>query len=313
MTDVDHGILLATARLTGRVPVIDPTSQSPDEMRRLAEASASLWSDGMPAVADVYDEKIMTAAGVVLRARCMMPARTKPTGAILFMHGGGWTIGSVDTHDRVMRCLASETGVPVIGIDYRLAPEHPFPAALHDTQSALRWLTDQAAGMDIDVSRIALAGDSSGANLALAAALAERDSQDWLPAALALFYGCFAPRFDTNSHRVCGGGQFGLTTQRMRLYWANYLRGTNGQAPALAAPLNMPLDRLPPVYLAVAELDPLADDSRDLARRLREASIPYKIDAWPGAVHGFLQMSRDVELARRAISSAAAFLRPHLD
>ncbi|MEI9931214.1 MAG: alpha/beta hydrolase [Rhizomicrobium sp.] len=201
--------------------------------------------------------------------------------------------------------------MPFWGIDYRLAPEHPFPAALDDARAAWNWLCANAASLDIEPDKLAIAGDSAGANIALTTALSLRDKGGTLPSALALFYGCYAPDFDTESHRILGDGRFGLTTARMRWYWQNYV-GDLTAAPALAAPLRAELTGLPRTYLSLAELDPISDDTRALAKRLSSAGVQHDLVAWPGTGHGFLQMTRDAAIARKAVDHAAEFLKSAL-
>src|SRR5262249_14712087 len=154
----------------------------------------------------------------------------------------------------------------------------------------------------------AIAGDSVGANMALSLALLQRDHR--APDALALLYGTYAPEFNTESHRNNGGGAYGLTTERLRWYWAQYLG--EAEATPIAAPPHAELAGLPPTYLCLAEFDPLADDTRALAAKLNAAGVTVELDEWAGAVHGFLQMTRDVALARTAASKVAHFLRDRL-
>ena len=310
---IDPGIAAAQRALAGRVTPLDPVTQSPAEMRWLAEAAGALWADGMPVVAHLDTFEMPCPSGP-LRARWLDPRTPEGEagGAIMFLHGGGWSIGSVDTHDRLMRCLAVETGRPVLGIDYRLAPEHPFPAALSDSLGAFAWLVDNADRCNIDPERIAMCGDSSGANLALAVAIERRDGFGPRPRALALFYPCLSPDTSTQSHREFGDGRYGLTTERTAHYWRSYLGESMRDAPPLAAPLRAALAGLPPSYVCLAELDPLADEARQLADRLAAAGVPCALDEWRGAVHGFMQMTRDVPLAREAVTAAAAFIRKHV-
>lgn len=309
LPEIDPAIVAAQRALAPRLHPIDPSRHSPAEMRDRSERSAAVWADGLPAVAAVRDLALPGPGGAI-RARWLDSRRDGArAGAILFLHGGGWMIGSVDTHDRVMRSLAAETGCPVLGIDYRLSPEHAFPAALDDARAALAWLRGEAGALGVDAGRIAVAGDSAGANLGLAAALAERDAGGAAPAALALFYACLAPDFDTASHAANGDGRFGLTTERMRYYWSHYLGGPEVEPAPLAAPLRADLRGLPPVFVGYAECDPLADDSVRLAAALAQAGVRHRLACWPGAVHGFLQMSRDVPLAQTALAEAAAWLR----
>jgi acetyl esterase len=309
---VDSEIRAAQARYVEQFPTFDPMLMPFSEARRRSAAAAVFWNDGTPELARVECLEIPGPAGP-LRSRYYAAAGVnEDVGAILYLHGGGWMSGSIDSHDRMMRCLAREAGVPVIGVDYRLAPEHPFPAALDDCRAAWRWLHESASSLQINADRIAIAGDSSGANLSLSICLAARDAGEALPAALALFYGCYAPSFDTDSYNTLGNGRYGLTTQRMRWYWNNYLGGGTQDPPVLAAPLLGDLHDLPPCFLGFCELDPLADDTRKLAERLTVAKNPFVLECWPGAVHGLMQMTRDVALARAAVSATANFLRSHV-
>jgi acetyl esterase len=211
-----------------------------------------------------------------------------------------------------MRVLARDSGLAVLGVDYRLAPEHPHPAGLEDAISAWRWMAKNAERLNLNPQRVGVAGDSAGANIALAMILAERDAGRAMPQAAALFYGCYAPDFETESHRNHGDGRFGLSTARMRWYWENYAGKTPANAAASATPLHADFTGLPPTYLALADLDPLADDTRILAERLNAAGVPHVLKQWRGAGHGFLQMTRDVELARDAAADAARFLSDRL-
>jgi acetyl esterase len=267
------------------------------------------FNDGLPTVAAV-DEFFIPGAEP-LRARLYRAFGTS-LGTIVYLHGGGWFHCNVETHDCLMRTLAQESGLNVLGVDYRLAPEHPHPTALQDTHTAWSWLRDNAGELKLDQNRLAIAGDSAGANLALAFALGERDAGRALPAALALFYGCYAPNFETESHRTNGDGRFGLTTERMRWYWANYAGADLSNLAASAAPLMGNFVGLPATYLSLATLDPLADDTRLLAARMKLANVPTVLREWPRTGHGFMQMIRKVAVARAAAADAARFLSQSL-
>ncbi len=306
---LDPEIIAARARQAASVRAVDFTTLPSEQGRAAANAAAMFFNDGGPALPVARD--ILIPGSPPMRARIYRP-ETEAKGAVLYAHGGGWFHCSVDTHDRLMRMLALRSGLTVIGIDYRLAPEHPFPAGLDDTRAAWRWLRANSVSLGIDPDRLAIAGDSAGANLALAAALALRENGEALPVALALFYGSFAPDFDTESHRLLGDGRFGLTTARMCWYWQNYLAGDLEAAPPLAAPLRANLSGLPRTYLSLAELDPISDDTRTLAKRLSSAGVSCELKNWPGAGHGFMQMTRDVAIAREAVDHAAAFLASSL-
>jgi acetyl esterase len=230
---------------------------------------------------------------------------------IIYVHGGGWTFGSVDTHDGTMRGLAAAGGRCVFGFDYRLAPEHPYPIPLEDTLAAIAVGLSGELGSDVDTRRWALAGDSAGATLALAAMIHRREAGLALPAAAALFYGCYAPDFETGSHARFGDGYL-LTTANMRWYWRNYLGAAFDAPPTLAAPLNADLTGLPPLYLTAGGLDPLADDTIRLAERLATAGCAFRHDHVPGVVHGCLRMSRDLAPAQAMIDAGAAYITERL-
>ena len=307
--ELDPEIVAARLKQAARVRAVDFTALPPDEGRAIANGAALFFNDGQPDMAEIRDLSIPSADGP-MRARLYRPV-ARPTGAILYTHGGGWFHCNVDTHDRLMRLLAQQSGFAVLGIDYRLAPEHRFPAALDDTRAAWHWLCANATSLGVESDGLAIAGDSAGANLALATALSLRDDGRAVPSALALFYGCYAPNFDTESHRTLGDGRFGLTTARMRWYWQNYV-GELSAAPTLATPLKANLAGLPRTYLSLAELDPISDDTRALAKKLSSAGVQHELVAWPGTGHGFLQMTRDAAIAREAIDHAAQFLKSAL-
>ena len=180
--------------------------------------------------------------------------------------------------------------------DYRLAPEHPAPAAIEDILAVIGDLGRVAAAD----APLVLCGDSAGATIALAAAL-ERPARPI--ALLSLLYGCFAPIFDTPSHQRNGDGRYGLSTERMRWYWRNWL---GSAADRRAAPLDADLDGLPPCHLVAAGLDPLCDDSLMLADRLARHGVACRLDIVPGVVHGFLQMTGRLEPARKATAMISA-------
>lgn len=225
----------------------------------------------------------------------LLPSAT-PVALVVFVHGGGWTFGSPATHERFARLLAQYTGAAVLVPDYRLAPERPAPAAIDDILAVIADLeTVVPSG-----TAVILCGDSAGANIALAAALA-RPARPI--AMLSLLYGCFAPIFDTDSHRRNGDGRFGLSTQRMQWYWSNWL---GSAADARAAPLQGDLAGLPRCHLLAAALDPLCDDSFLMAKRLAEAGVQVRLDVIPGVTHGFLQLSSQLTPALDAVQTISA-------
>jgi acetyl esterase len=271
-------------------------------------AASLAWNLDPPELAAVADLSIAGPAGA-LRLRHFRPRAGARLPLIAYLHGGGWTFGSVDTHDRLMRLLALAADAAVIGVDYRLAPEHPHPAPLADCLAAVRWVRGHAEELEVDARRTALAGDSAGANLALASLLALRDAKEPLPKGAALLYGCYAARLDTASHARFGGGAYRLSSAEMGWFWRNYLGSTPAGTP-LAEPLYADLRGLPPLYLTLAAVDdPLADDTRALARRLAAAGVPHEVREYPGLVHGFLQMTARCAAARAALADAGRAIR----
>ncbi len=232
-----------------------------------------------------------------------------PVCRILYLHGGGWVFGNPQTHRGAMAQLALQCQAEVIGVDYAKAPEAPFPAGLDDAVAASRALQASSRhGL-----ALAIAGDSAGANLALAALLALRDSGAQPFQAALLFYGVFGDDHGTQSHRLVGDGRFGLSSAKMDFYRGHYLRGT-GVSPGdpRVSPLWADLSRLPPLFISAAGLDPLHDDSVALDLKVRAAGGTAMLKVYTGVHHGFMQMSWLLPKARLAFVDAAQALATFL-
>jgi acetyl esterase len=280
------------------------------EARAVFERAAAPWCALAPEIASVEDVTLRGAAGP-LRAR-LYRAGEGTLPLVIFVHGGGWTFGSLDSHENEIRHLALNSGAAVLGIDYRLGPEHPFPAPLDDVLAAIAAVQGGVLGDKVDPRRLALAGDSAGANLALGALLALRDAGGQTARCGVLYYGCFAPRFDTESHRLLGDGTYGLSSERMRWYWRNFLGGKLEGAPVLATPLEADPTGLPPLYLVAAGLDPLRDDTLLYAESLERAGVAHQVETVPGVIHGFLRNAARMAAARRSLAAGGAFLKANL-
>ena len=221
---------------------------------------------------------------------------------LVYLHGGGWCVGSNETHDTVLRHLAHATQRPVCGVDYSLAPEHPFPAALQDVEAVLDQLLMHS-------QQIVLAGDSAGATLALTEAMRRRDTGEAQQiAALVLFYGAFAPIRASGSYAAYGDGRFGLSVQAQTRYLDAYLPSCIGDDPR-AFPLLGELSALPPSHLLAAELDPLFDDSVDLYAALKKAGSPTQMHVAPAMPHGYLNHANQLPQAEQALRDAGDFIR----
>lgn len=290
-------------------PAADPTLLPAAEGRAFAARRDGWWNRDLPPVARVEDVEVPADPELgtpALAARLLVPGEARP-GLLVYVHGGGFAFGSPASHDRCARALALGTGLPALLPDYRLAPEHPFPAGLRDTIATLRAAPAVARSAGLAPGAVVVAGDSAGANLALAALLSETAEGRAVPAeAAALFYGVFDADFESPSYRAFAEGP-GLTRAKMRRYWDWYLADPEARATPLAAPLRAEaaaLAALPPVFLLAAGVDPLLSDTLALAERLGVEPVVV-----PGVTHGFLQMSRDLPQARDAIAAACAFIR----
>lgn len=280
---------------------------SPAEARRAMAAVLPLLNEHAPAVGRVEDRTLPGAEGPIA-ARVYDPGTPDPSPAIVYIHGGGWVLCDLDSHDGVCRELAQRSGLKVVSLGYRLAPEHPFPAALEDCIAAVRWLA--ARGRDWGIDRLVIAGDSAGANLALATLLALRDAGEQPLRGAALVYGVFAPDHDTPSHLAYGGdNRYFLSTAEMEWFWGHYVPAGIDRRTPLAAPLYADLAGLPPLYLTAAEYDCLRTDSEQLAYRLALAGQPHEFRLWRGMIHACLHMAGNVEAMRAEIDHLAAFLR----
>ena len=280
--------------------------------RAAAEERNLFWNQASPEVAVVREIAVPGPAGP-MRVRLYEPAGVPAVGpGILYLHGGGWVICSLDTHDGVCRRLANASGLRVASLDYRMAPEDPFPAPLDDCLAATRWLLRSGAEIGIDPARLALAGDSAGGNLALAVLLALRDQGASLPRTAALIYGAFSADLDSPSHRRFGGGAYILSTPTMHWFWDQYVPDPAAREHPLVSPLRADLAGLPPLYLSAAELDPLRDDSERLAGRLALAGVDFDYRLWRGVCHACIMMSRLLPAADVQIAEVGDYLRRRL-
>lgn len=231
-----------------------------------------------------------------------------PRPLLVFSHGGGWVLGNVETIDHSCRTLANASGCVVASVDYRLSPEHRFPAAVDDAFEAYRWLRAEAGAIGVDPGRVAVGGDSAGGNLALVSCLKARDLGEPMPAFQLLIYPVVDASCSSASYAECASG-FGLTADAMRYYWRQYLeRPEDGEHPH-ASPLRADLSGLPPAFVLSAEYDPLRDEVEELARRLRSGGVPITLRRFDGQIHGFLHLGHIIPDGRRALDEAADALR----
>jgi acetyl esterase len=282
------------------------------EARRVAEAVRAPMAAGGPQMAEVREIEIPGPTRPVrVRLYDPGPAGLKP--AMIYMHGGGWTMFSLDTHDRLMREYAARAGIVVAGVDYALSPEARFPQALNEVIAAVHHLQRNAAEFGLDGERLALGGDSAGANLATSAACALGQAGQGAPLrALLLNYGVFTADLASASHDRYGGPAYMLTTEEMALFWERYLTSPAERADPRAAPLLADLRGLPPAFLAIPECDVLHDDSLAMAEALRRDGVAVEARVYAGATHSFLEAVSMAEVAGRAFAESSAWLKDRL-
>lgn len=244
--------------------------------------------------------------------RIYQPREPKPgekLPILVWYHGGGFVIGNLDTHDSACRLLANQADCLVVSVDYRLAPEYKFPAAVEDCEAALKWVAQHAAEIEGDAARIAVGGDSAGANLATVVALLARDMGFPGLVFQLLIYPCVAPEPETPSHHKFAEG-YVLTRNTVTWFFKQYLRSRKDENDPRYAPLIADdLSGLPPTLVLVAGYDPLRDEGVEYAKRLVEAGNRVRLSNYEGMIHGFYLMGGAVDAARTAVAESAEMLK----
>lgn len=279
----------------------------PDAARRQYSAGRQYWNADGPDVDEVIDACVPGPAGDI-PIRVYRPVDERPLPALVYLHGGGWVVGNLDSHDKIMRLLARGSGAAVVGVDYRLAPEHKFPTAFEESLAAVRQVRDRGPQWGLDTRRLAVGGDSAGANLAMAVAIALKESDPSLISLLLLVYGVFGLR-DSPSRRLYGERPDCLSNKDMDFYYGCYLRSPEDWNDARFDILSADLRGLPPAFISAAGMDLLLDDSIALQALMETAGVPARLVIYEGVLHGFLHYSRTLDASRNAIDGAAAALR----
>lgn len=290
----------------------EKTDPRPLESLSVAEARARGGSVNIaPALPP---EPVAEVRDLVIDALPPIPARLyRPRPGTLpllvYFHGGGWVVGSVASSDPFCRALANASGCAVLSLEYRLAPEDPYPAAAEDAYAATRWSADHAAEHGMDPARIAVGGSSAGGNLAAVAALMARERGAPRIAFQLLHVPVTDHDFDTPSYRANAIG-YGLTRSGMRWFWDQYAPDPKVRGEPYASPLRAKdLSHLPPAHVVTAECDPLRDEGKAYASRLLAAGVPTTYVEYPGMVHGFTGMAVTIPMGRTAIDDMGAALR----
>jgi acetyl esterase/lipase len=306
----DIHVLIRLAEMTGAASFT--AGMSVGEAREVNRAGAAVTRARPPIPMARAEALHLPGPAGPLPARLYVPDGPPADAAaplLLYFHGGGWTIGDLDTHDGVCRFLAAAAGVVVLSIDYRLAPEHPFPAPVEDCWAAFAWAAANAASLGADPARIAVGGDSAGGNLAAVVSLLAREGGGAAPALQLLIYPVTEVGGAQRSRDLFGKG-FLLTRGDMDWFEGHYLPPGTDPADPRISPLRAPdLRDLAPAYLTTAGFDPLRDEGEAYATRLREAGVRVALRRHPGLIHSFANETAISRTARGAMQEAAGALR----
>jgi acetyl esterase len=280
---------------------------TPEQARAFYRERRFFTQPDPPPVAEVRELAAAGSAGRI-PLRLYRPSTGGTLPLLMYFHGGGWTIGDLDTHDVLCRQLARAAGCAVLAVDYRMGPEHRFPAAVEDCVAATRWARAEAAALGIDAARIAVGGDSAGGNLAAVVAIVEREAGASLACQL-LIYPATDMRAVAPSHRTNGQGYL-LTADSVAYYRGHYIADPAQWSDWRASPLlAKDLSRLPPALVITAGFDPLRDEGRQYADALSAAGNRVQYVCFERQIHGFVTMSKVIDEADSAIALAAAVLR----
>jgi acetyl esterase len=281
---------------------------TPQEARKIAAARPQ---PGEPEpLAKVEDRKISSSAGDI-PIRIYTPPGVPPFGVLVYFHGGGWVLGDIAMTDQPCRLLANASGCIVVSVEYRLAPEHKFPAAPEDCYTAAKWVSEKAHSLNIDPMRIAVGGTSAGATLAAVVALMARDRGGPHIAYQLLVYPATTTDLTSSSHsQFANDNYYILSRADMQWFWGHYLGRDEDRTNPYACPAHAKtLTGLPPAFVITAEYDPLRDEGEAYAVRLSEEGVSTILKRYDGVTHGFFGMPGLLEKAKVAIQDAAAALR----
>jgi acetyl esterase len=281
---------------------------TPAEARKVSAKRAATRPPG-PALPSVFELEIPGRAGP-LRARAYVPSpNPSKLPVLVYFHGGGWVVGGIEQSDAFARALAQRSELLVLSVDYRLAPEHPFPAPLDDCFDAVDWALCHAGTIGGDSSWVAVGGDSSGGNLAAAVTLRMRDAGRTSIACQLLIYPVLDHDFETTSYKENAEG-YTITRPELRWFWDQYVPNASDRNLPEASPLRaVDFKGLPPAYIVTAGFDPLCDEGRAYAAHLHESGVPTTLAHYDGLTHGFFGMMHALPAGRAAIDEIALHVR----
>ena len=264
--------------------------------------------DPLLAVERVEERRIPGPAGEI-PIRLYYPAGARPCAALLYFHGGGWVIGDLNTHHGFCHALAKTSGCLVVSVDYRLAPEHRYPAAVEDAYAAICWVAENSDDIPADPNRLAVVGDSAGGHLATVVTLMARDRKGPRIDLQVLIYPITDCNFDTPSYIENEDGYM-LTRDLMKWFWHHFVANDADLNDPYVSPLRAEiLSKIPPALIITAEHDPLRDEGEAYGKRLQEAGVSVSLSRYQGMIHGFIRMTARVDKAKEALNEIAGTLR----
>jgi acetyl esterase len=299
------GEFVKSIRVPGHFPPLP-------ELRQQLRTMVTLMDEPAPPLPRVEDIRIPGPAGEI-PARVYAPsAGGVPLPTVTYFHGGGWVQGDLETHHGLCARLAKHAGALVVAVDYRLAPEHKFPAAVEDCLAAYRWVRDRGRDIGADPARVAVAGDSAGGNLSAVVSQLATSGAGPAPTCQVLIYPAVDFALDTDSHRDLADGHV-IPRDRIAWYTEQYLRSPADQADLRASPLRAPgLAGQPPSLIVTAGFDPLRDEGRAYADRLREAGVDVVYREYPGQIHAFVSLTKAIPQGMACTREIAEYLRQRL-
>jgi acetyl esterase len=309
---VDPELVAASKLLQEKGFVVPDRTVAPLSEVRVAQdrVGAFLGLDSVPLQKE--QDRMLPGPHGDVPCRLYFPEGVDKPACLIYAHGGGFMQGSLDSWNHFLREIVRQSGVAVLSVDYRLSPEFKFPVAFDEIVAMVRLAASEGAKWGIDATRLAVGGDSAGANLALAAALALRDAGQKLLAFQLLIYGVYSADVESPSWQRFGRGA-GLSQTQFRWILETYLDNPAQQSDWRVAPLLADLKGLPPAHLIIGSLDPLLDDSNRLATKLKEAGVPNDLTIYQGINHGFIRYGRLIRTSRRAVSDCAGALKEAID
>jgi len=282
------------------------------EARARAEAVRKSWNEGGPTMA-VDEDRTIPGPFRDVPVTLYKPSDADNLPLFVYLHGGGFKLGSPRTNDLQLRQIAEAWGGAIVSADYVHVPEHTFPDPVNEAVAVVKWLAENGGEWGLDTSRMAVGGASAGASVAMGTAMTLRDKGkgDLLKAAASL-YGVLDYNLESDSMNELGGGDFMLTTEYTRLVYDDYLPNEADREDPRAFAAKADPAGLPPVFVSAAQLDPIRDDSLTFADNLMAAGHPHELVVYPGVMHAFFGFSAEIDEARRMIGDLAAFLGKHL-